>query len=66
MAIKHVAKYGRVWKRLKDGAILGREIELKDKEKISSYAEVYAQKAEQKPESTKKKDSASFGVLKGE
>ena len=44
--MKYVAKYNKVWQNVQTGEILGREIELKEGEKITGYQEAPAPKKE--------------------
>lgn len=65
--MKHIARYGKVWKHKKTGRTFEREIELKPDEKIEDYEMVIASKkdkAEQpetKTESNERRDGVRYG-----
>jgi len=51
---KYIAKYNKVWQRIKGGELIGRELVLKPDERLREYREVYAPK-EQKQDAAKQK-----------
>ena len=57
--MKHISRYGKVWKDKRTGETLGRELEVSNGDNIENYTMVIAPKKNEVAENIKKKKEAT-------